>query len=78
VPLNDSLWWHLPAVEDALHNGVPAIRDPRRPEFYEFEIAGNWYYIHIPTRITGVYLVAALPKPAAVNSSRCVADCVAC
>src|SRR5687767_2008824 len=78
VPLNDSLWWHLPEVEDALHNGVAAIADAHRREFYEFETAGNWYYIHVPTRITGVYLVAARPKFTAVNSSPCVAECVAC
>jgi hypothetical protein len=52
-------WHHLPAIENALHQGLFAIRDMKRPEFYEIEVADNWYYIHIPSRIPGVYLIAA-------------------
>jgi len=52
-------WRHLPEIQNALHQGLFAIRDMKRPEFYEIEVADNWYYIHIPSRITGVYLIAA-------------------
>jgi hypothetical protein len=31
----------------------------KRHEFYEIEVADTWYYIHIPSRIPGVYLIAA-------------------
>src|SRR5215510_12541437 len=52
-------WHHLPAIENALHQGLFAIRDMKRPEFYEIEVGDNWYYIHIPSCIPGVYLIAA-------------------
>jgi len=56
---NTALWPHLPAVENALHDGLFAVSDVNRPEFYEIEVGDNWYYIHIPSRIGGVYLIAA-------------------
>jgi len=59
VPTKTATWRHLLAVERALHHGLFAIPDPKRPEFYEIEIGDNWYYIHIPTRIAGIYLIAA-------------------
>jgi hypothetical protein len=40
-----------------------AIPDAKRPEFYEIEIEDHWYYIHIPSQITGVYLIAAARQP---------------
>jgi hypothetical protein len=57
--MSASMWRYLPAVEDALHHGIAAVPDKNRPEFYEIEVGGHWYYIHIPTRIAGVYLIAA-------------------
>ena len=59
VPINPSTWEHLREVEDALHLGVAATADMKRPGFYELEVGDHWYYIHIPNRIAGVYLVAA-------------------
>ena len=59
VSLNASTWNHLPAVEAALHRGVRAVTDVNRPRFYEIEIGGYWYYIHIPNHGAHVYLVAA-------------------
>jgi hypothetical protein len=59
VPTNTATWKHLPAVENALHDGVFAIPDKKRPEFYDIEIGNDWYYIHVPSRICGVYLIAA-------------------
>ena len=58
VPINPSTWEHLHEVEEALHLGVTATADAKRPGFYEIEVGNNWYYIHIPSRIAGVYLVA--------------------
>jgi hypothetical protein len=58
VPTNTASWHHLPAVENALHQGIFAVAD-KRPEFYEIEIEDYWYYIHIPNRIAGVYLLLA-------------------
>src|SRR6185503_58964 len=58
VPINPSTWEHLREVESALHLGVSAAADTKRPGFYEIEVGDNWYYIHIPSRIAGVYLVA--------------------
>jgi hypothetical protein len=62
VPINPSTWSHLREVETALHLGVAATADAKRPGFYEIEVGDYWYYIHIPNRITGVYLVAAGKK----------------
>src|ERR1043165_8218812 len=59
VPINPSTWQHLGEVEDALHHGISATADTKRPGFFEIEVGDNWYYIHIPSRIEGVYLVAA-------------------
>src|SRR5215470_2569852 len=59
IPTNTADWRHLLAVQNALQDGVLAIADSKRPEFFEVEIENNWYYLHIPTRIAGVYLIAA-------------------
>src|SRR5262245_26954559 len=59
VPTNTCTWRRLLTVELALHQGLFAIADPKRPEFYDIEIGDDWYYIHIPSRIAGVYLIAA-------------------
>ena len=59
VPVDISISNHLEAVEDALSRGVLATADASRPGFYEFEVGDSWYYIHIPCRIVGVYLIAA-------------------
>jgi hypothetical protein len=56
-------WHHLLAVQSALHEGIFAITDVKRPEFYEIEIEDTWYYIHISNRIAGVHLIAAARKP---------------
>ena len=62
IPINSStspsIWQHQREVETALRLGVTAIADDKRPGFYEIEVNSNWYYIHIPSRISGVYLVA--------------------
>jgi hypothetical protein len=63
-------WRHLPAIQNALHQGLFAIRDMKRAEFYEIEVADNWYYIHIPSRIAGVYLIAARRESAAKRNVR--------
>lgn len=59
IPINPATWSYLPEVEAALHSGVPAVIDTKRPGFYEIEIGKNWYYVHVPTRLRSVYLVAA-------------------
>jgi hypothetical protein len=59
VPTKTADWRHLLAVQDALQQGLFAIQDLKRPEFFEMEIEDSWYYIHIPSRIAGVYLIAA-------------------
>ena len=58
VPINPSTWQHQREVETALRLGVTAVPDDKRPGFYEIQVGTNWYYIHIPSRISGVYLVA--------------------
>jgi hypothetical protein len=63
IPTNTADWHHLLTVQSALYQGVFAIPDVKRPEFYEIEIDDSWYYIHIPSRIGGVYLIAADRKP---------------
>ena len=65
VPTNTADWHHLLAVQNALHEGLFAFRDAKRPEFYQIEVEDNWYYIHVPSRISGVYLIAAGGKPCA-------------
>ena len=59
VPINASAGSYAAGVQAALHQGVIAAEDAQRPGFYEFEAGDNWYYVHIPIRIPGVYLVAA-------------------
>ena len=59
VPTKTADWHHLLAVQDALQQGLFAVKDLKRPEFFEIEIEDDWYYIHIPSRIAGIYLIAA-------------------
>src|SRR5262245_9712068 len=59
VPTNTANWRDLLAVQNALQQGLFAHADIKRPEFYEMEIDDNWYYVHVPSRIAGVYLIAA-------------------
>ena len=65
IPVNPSAWDHLLEVEAALHHGVEATSDENHPGFYEIEIGDNWYYIHVPSRLRAVYLVAAQNRRAA-------------
>jgi hypothetical protein len=58
VPIKTTDWRQLLAIQNALEEGVFAIADAKRPEFFEIEIEDEWYYIHIPSQIAGVYLVA--------------------
>jgi hypothetical protein len=51
----------------ALREGVVGIPDGNRPEFYEIEIGDNWYYLHLPSRIAGVYLIAAARRATAAK-----------
>src|SRR5262245_52725245 len=66
VPMNTVHWHHLLAVQNALQQGVFATTDAKRPEFYELEVEDRWYYIHVPSRIAGVYLIAVGRKPCEV------------
>jgi hypothetical protein len=76
VPTKTTDWHHLPAIENALQQGLFAIRDMKRAEFYEIEVADNWYYIHIPSRIAGVYLIAAGRKSSVKRNVRSeIFDC---
>jgi len=70
VPTNTVDWRHLPAIQNALHQGLFAIRDMKRAEFYQIEVADSWYYIHIPSRIAGVYLIAAGRESSAKRNVR--------
>jgi hypothetical protein len=49
----------LSTVGTALSKGVCGIPDMKRSGFYDVEIAGRWFYIHIPDRLPRVYVVAA-------------------
>ena len=49
----------LSTVETALSKGVCGFPDTKRSGFYDVEIAGRWFYIHIPEHLAKVYVVAA-------------------
>jgi hypothetical protein len=49
----------LSTVETALSKGVCGIPDLKRSGFYDVEIAGRWFYIHIPYHLSKIYVVAA-------------------
>jgi hypothetical protein len=49
----------LSTVGTALSKGVCGIPDMKRSGFYDVEIAGRWFYIHIPDHLSKVYVVAA-------------------
>jgi hypothetical protein len=53
----------LDAVESALYRGVAGVPDPKRPGFFDIRTGGKSYYIHIPTAITGVYLIGVCRTP---------------
>jgi len=75
VPINPSTGEHVREVEAALRRGVTARVDPNREGFYEIEVGHNWFYIHIPSRISGVYLVAAREKLTAAQSAMMAHQC---
>jgi len=56
-------WRYLLEVQNALQHGLFATADSKRPEFFEIDIQSTWYYIHIPSRIAGIYLIAARRQP---------------
>ena len=68
IPVNPSAWDHLREVESALQKGVEATTDERHPGFYEIELGDTWYYIHVPSRLRAVYLVAAQNRATAKGS----------
>jgi hypothetical protein len=63
VPVNPATWIYLPEVEAALHRGVSATPDSHHPGFFEFELGSHWYYVHIPSHLRAVYIVAAQDRP---------------
>lgn len=75
IPINPSTWEHRREVEDALRRGVMATPDSRRDGFYEIEVGDNWYYIHIASRIAGVYLVAAQKSPISARPAAIAHHC---
>ena len=56
----------LSTVGTALSKGVCGIPDMKRSGFYDVEIAGRWFYIHM----SKVYVVAAYPPAIAQPSLR--------
>lgn len=68
IPINAETWNYLPEVESALHHGVEATADHNRPGFYEIELGETWYYVHVPSRLKAVYIVAARNRGAAKRS----------
>jgi hypothetical protein len=68
IPINPATWIYLPEVEAALHRGVAATPDDHRPEFFEIELGDTWYYVHVPSRLRAVYLVAAQSRVMASQS----------
>jgi hypothetical protein len=57
--INASMRNHLPVLQEVLRRGVVGIQDASRAGFYEIEDGDNWYYVHIPNRISNVYLISA-------------------
>ena len=49
----------LSTVETALSKGVCGFPDMKRSGFYDIEISGRWFYIHIPVHLPKIYVVAA-------------------
>ena len=68
IPVNPATWIYLPEVEAALHRGVAATPDDHRPEFFEIELGDTWCYVHVPSRLRAVYLVAAQSRSIANGS----------
>ena len=60
---NTAVTANIRRLETALREGVTATRDVKRPEFYEIEIAGDWYYIHMPGGLSGVYVLRVRANP---------------
>ena len=58
IPVNPATWAYLPEVEAALRGGIAARADSSHPGFYEIEVGNRWFYVHVPSRLKGVYLVA--------------------
>src|SRR6185436_20987336 len=59
VALNAALHHWVQAVHSALSQGVRAIADAHRRDFYEIEIGNRWFYIHVAERIERVFVIAA-------------------
>lgn len=62
VPLNSALAAYIPELDDALIAGLEARPDDNREDFYDIELAGGWYYVHVCEAVRTVYLVAHLPR----------------
>ena len=59
VAVNAALHHWVFAVHSALSQGVRAIVDAHRRDFYEIEIGNRWFYIHVAERIERVFVIAA-------------------
>ena len=55
----------IPDLQDVLAHGALAQRDNARSGFYDVEVAGNCFYIHVYHELRTVYLLARfLSQPA--------------
>jgi len=64
VSVNTALRHGVHVVHAALSQGVRAIVDACRRDFYEIEIGNRWYYIHVVERLKRVFVIAAVTIPA--------------
>jgi len=63
VAVNAALHHWVHAVHSALSQGVRAIADAHRRDFYEIEIGNRWFYIHVAERIERVFVITAGNSP---------------
>ena len=63
LPVGSTLASDAPStVGAALSKGVCGIPDLKRSGFYDVEISGRWFYIHMPQHLQRVYVVASSPS----------------
>jgi hypothetical protein len=60
IAMSSAATGHAAIVEAALRKGAHAVADAGRPDFYDLEVDGHCYYIHVSKRLQRVYLVAVL------------------
>ncbi len=70
MPVNPALRTYANKLQNEVGPDCRLSPSPRRPDFYEVDAPGGWYYVHVHHSSRTVYVIAHSPCDRDVHRSR--------